>query len=95
MVKSGDKENMPHWNTKVKIKHLLTEGEGYEEVQANMNAIADVIEKSDAFILFSPSVIRKMRNIPKGDEVFGPVEYANKLLAKMYDYADECRIWIE
>jgi hypothetical protein len=36
---------MAHWNSKVKIKHLLTDGEGHEEVQANMNAIADVMKE--------------------------------------------------
>jgi len=86
---------MANWNAKVKIKHLLTDGESHAEVQANMNAIADVIEKSNAFVLFSRNTIEKMRNIPEGDDDFAPVDYANRYLEKMYNFADEHRIWIE
>ena len=86
---------MANWNAKVKIKHLLTDGEGHEEVQANMNAIADVIEKSSAFALFSRQTLEKMRNIPDGDEDFAPVDYANRYLDKMYNFADQQRIWID
>lgn len=82
------------WNDKVKIKHLLTEGESHEEVQANMNAIADVIEREPAFIGFNGKTITQMRNIPQGDDLFKPVDYANRLLDKMYDFADANRIWI-
>ena len=83
------------WNSKVKIKHLLTDGESHEEVQANMNAIADALESSGVFAGFSRQVIAGMRNIPKGDNVFGPVDYADRYLDKMYDFANEYRIWIE
>jgi hypothetical protein len=83
------------WHSKVKLKHLLTEGESHEEVQANMTAIADVLDSSNAFILFPDSVISKMRNIPQGDDIFKPVDYANRLLNRVYDFADEYRIWIE
>jgi hypothetical protein len=85
---------MATWNAKVQIKHLLTDGEGHEEVQANMNAIADVIEASPAFYLFSRKTLEKMRNIPQGDDDFAAVDYANRYLDKMYNFADEHRIWI-
>ncbi len=83
------------WNGKVKIKHLLTDGKEHAEVQANMSAIADVIEKSDAFALFSRNTIKKMRNVPAGDEDFAPADYANRYLCEMYDFSDFHRIWIE
>jgi hypothetical protein len=61
-----------------------------------MNAIADVIEQSsEPFCFFSKSLIARMRDIPAGDEVVRPVDYANRLLEHVYDYADEYAIWIE
>jgi hypothetical protein len=83
------------WNSRVQIKHLLTEGEDLASVQRNMNAIADVIDSSSAFILFPQRLIERMRNIPAGDDVVPPVDYANRLLDKVYDFADDNRIWIE
>ena len=80
------------WNTRIKIKHLFTEDEDLKSVQDSMMAIADVLDRDTAFITFST---KKFRTIPKGDEVFGPVDYANKLLDSLYDFADEHRIWIE
>lgn len=80
------------WAHTTKIKHLLTDSEDWESVQRDMNAIADVLEADSFWILFRP--LRKFRNIPKGDGVFGPCDYANKLLDQMYDFADEHRIWI-
>jgi hypothetical protein len=80
------------WNHRVKIKHLLTEDETHEAVQTDMSAIADVLDGNSLFILFNT---QKFRNIPKGDEVFGPVDYANRLLNELYDFADDMRIWIE
>lgn len=83
------------WNSKVKIKHLLTEDEDHASVQRNMNAIADVIAKSSAFILFPNKYVQAMRNIPAGDEIVPPVDYANRLIDRIYDFADANRIWIE
>jgi hypothetical protein len=83
------------WNSRVQIKHLLTEGEDLASVQRNMNAIADVIDSSPAFILFPQQLIGRMRNIPAGDDVVSPVDYANRLLDTVYDFADDNRIWIE
>lgn len=83
---------MAYWNVKVKIKHLFTEAQDHASVQASMSAIADVLSRVSAFSLFD---VRKFRDIPQGDDVFGPQDYANKLLDKLYDYADAHRIWIE
>ena len=83
---------MAHWNAKVKIKHLFTDAEDHASVQASMSAVADVLSHVPAFSLFDT---RKFRDIPKGDDVFGPAAYANKLLDGVWDYADEHRIWIE
>lgn len=83
---------MPVWNSGVKIKHLFTEKEDLENVRASMAAIANVLDKSPCFRLFDT---KNFSSIPEGDSVITPVDYANKLLALMYDYADEHRIWIE
>ncbi len=82
---------MTHWGSTVRIKHLLTRDEDHATVQANMNAIADVLENSSAFVGFD---VKPFRSIPEGDDVFGPVDYACCLLDRMYDFADERRIWI-
>ena len=79
------------WMYHVKIKHLFTENEDHESVQASMNAVADVIDAS----LFFHFYTKNFRCIPEGDEFFSPSDYANTLLERMYDYADANRIWIE
>lgn len=81
------------WRKKIKIKQFLTESEKREDIQESMNKVADELEKHPEFK--QHSFIKKMRQIPEGDEVFSPSDYANKILAKMYDVADEERIWIE
>ena len=83
---------MPGWDHRVKVKHLFTEDEDWESVQASMNAVADVLEKAPCFKSFSS--LHSFRKIPEGDDIFGPVDYANRLLDRMYDYADDYRIWI-
>lgn len=91
MVNNGGRK-MANWQNKVKIKHLLRDEEDWESIQKCMNEIADVLNNSKAFIGFNTA---DFRNIAKGDNFFGPVDYANKLLDRMYDYADAHRIWIE
>lgn len=83
---------MAQWNKKLQLKHLFTENEDHESVQKSMNAVADEIDKAH---LMPPFSTKKFRSIPAGDEYFSPVDYANKLLDKLYDYADEYRVWIE
>ena len=40
-----------------------------------MNAIADVLRKDSWFVPFGS--ISKFRKIPQGDDMFGPVDYAD------------------
>jgi hypothetical protein len=84
---------MTNWHKKIQIKSLLTESEEHKDIQESMNKIADVLSKHHEFIR-SP-LIHRMRNIPEGDDVISPSDYANKLLSAMYDVADEEKIWIE
>lgn len=84
---------MARWDYKVKIKHLFTEAEDHQSIQKSMNEIADVLQR-DPFISWNFRPLKKFRSIPKGDETFGPVDYANRLLEKLYDFADSERIWI-
>ncbi|MCP4606368.1 MAG: hypothetical protein GY847_38630 [Proteobacteria bacterium] len=80
------------WAHKVKVKHLFSEKEDHESIQNEMNAIADILDNDTWFIHFSTD---GFRSIPEGDSVFEPVDYANRLLSRMYDFADAYRIWIE
>ena len=87
---------MTRWTSKVKIKHLLEHNdESLEATQRSMNAIADVLEASPAFNYFDRRWLAKMRDIPQGDDLFGPADYANNLLDRMYDFADSHGIWID
>lgn len=83
---------MARWLYHVKIKHLFVEQEDHASIQASMNAIANVLAGELCFSRFNTT---KFRAIPAGDDVFGPVDYANRLLAGLYNYADDNRIWIE
>lgn len=82
-----------NWINKVKIKHLLTENEDHASVQESMSEVGEVLKKQICFSTFKP--LKKFFAIPQGDEVFGPVDYANKLMNDLYDFADRERIWIE
>jgi transcriptional/translational regulatory protein YebC/TACO1 len=79
------------WKRKIRIKHLFTKKEDWKSVQESMNSVADVLDKK-----YLPRFsTKKFRDIPKDNKYAEPVEYANKLLDKLYDYADANRIWIE
>lgn len=79
------------WKVSVSLKHLFTEKEDYALIQESMNLVADAIDQEPAFRGFDT---RDFRAIPKGDKIFGPLDYADRLLARMYDHADARRIWI-
>jgi len=83
---------MAQWLYHVRLRSLMTELEDWDSVQASMNAIAKVLETSPCFRGFS---VKQFRAIPKGDDVIGPVDYANRLIDRMYDFADQNRIWID
>ena len=82
-----------NWRHKIKIKHLLDgEDQSYGEVQKIMNNVADVLNKHKNILIgFS---IDEFRNIPRGDNYFTYEDYANRLLERLYDFADANRIWI-
>jgi hypothetical protein len=84
---------MTNWRKSIKIKHLLTESEEYADVKEVMSKVADELSKHGEFKELS--LISKLRNIPAGDDVITPTDYANKLLRQVYDIADMERIWIE
>lgn len=85
---------MANWQNKIKLKHLFTDKEDLISIQASMTAIADELDKAPFFRAFV-AAHKSFRVIPAGDDVFGPVDYANRLLSELYDYADDHRIWIE
>jgi len=80
------------WESKVRIKHLFTKNEDHASIQQSMNEIADVLAETPAFSRFN---VTKFREIPQGGDVFRPVDYANRLLESLYNFADDYRIWIE
>jgi len=83
---------MARWDYHVKVKHLFTEKEDHASVQKSMNDVADVIQREAGFVGFN---VKKFRSIPKGNYTFGPLDYANRLLDRMYDFANSHGIWIE
>ena len=82
-----------NWISRVKIKHLLTENEDHASVQTSMSAVGEILKNDVYFSTFKP--LKKFFAIPQGDEFFGPVDYANRLMDDLYDFADQKRIWIE
>lgn len=80
------------WIKTITLKHLFTEDEDYESLQASMNCIADVLKIHPEFQDLDFS---KFHNLPRNDEWCTPLEAANKLLNAVYDIADVNKIWIE
>ena len=83
---------MVEWKNRVKLKHLFTEKEDLKSIRESMKNIADELKKHDCFKYFNSASFYK---IPKGDSYFGPLDYANRMLSDMYNYADQNSIWIE
>jgi hypothetical protein len=83
---------MTNWQHRLKIKHLLTENEDYTSVQSSMSEIAKVVRQSLFMDRFS---LNRFDAIPKGDDTISSADYANKLLERLYDFADAHQIWIE
>jgi len=84
---------MMQWKYRVKIKHLFTKEEDWNTVQSTMKKIAKALENESCFSFFAE--VKKFYKIPKDNEFITPIEYANKLISRMYDYADANQIWIE
>ena len=72
----------------VRVKHLIPATAEYITLQKAMNDVADVLDGEPCFHMFDT---RPFRNIPKEDEFM----FANNLLNKMFDYADEKGILVE
>ncbi len=77
------------WNYRIKLTHLFTEEEDFQGIQDSMNKIADVLDKEQCFDLFTEK--KKFRTLPEDYTLV----IANSLIDKLYDYADEHRIWID
>ncbi len=69
------------------------EVEDYPTIDKSMKAVADILDKAPCFSGFTARSL--FRRIPRRDVLFSPVEYANRLLDLMYDFADVHRIWIK
>lgn len=80
------------WNHKIRFRDLLTDDGSHKAIQSSMTAIADHLERDPYMTGFS---FEHFRQIPQGDDVVGPVEYANTLLNRLYNYCDANHIWIE
>lgn len=78
------------WAKTIKIKHLFTDDESWESVSAIGKSVAEVVQRE--LPGFGSNNFKK---IPKGDHIMKPVDYFNKELTRLYDYADEHRIWID
>ena len=81
---------MTNWQNRIDLRHLITKKEDHKSVQTSMDAIADAIDASPFFNTFRTV---GFRSIPENG-ILRPVECANILMDRMYDYADEHRIWI-
>ncbi len=86
---------MRRWKYHVKVKHLFTEAEDHASIRESMTNIAGVLMNTPCFNNFSRPLLKKFHHIPKSNGVIEPIDYANKLLDKIYDYADANDIWIE
>jgi hypothetical protein len=78
-----------NWKHTIKLKHLITEKEDPESVDACMRAIAEVI-KGDSW--FSEFDTTDFYNCLEDDD---PLDLANQLMDDLYNYADFKKIWIE
>ena len=83
---------MGKWNYKVKLTHLFTVKNDHESIQNSMIAIAKVIESEKCFFGFNT---QRFYEVPEGDDVMKPEDFANKLIDRMYDFADLHKIWVE
>jgi hypothetical protein len=83
---------MAKWNYKVKLTHLFTVKNDHESIQNSMIAIAKVIESEKCFFGFNTE---KFYEVPEGDGVMEPEDFANKLIGRVYDFADLHKIWVD
>jgi hypothetical protein len=77
------------WEKHIKVKNLFTEKEDYKSLQKCMKDIVKVLEKE-----LPDFNCKDFHKLPKGDKHFTTLDYTNKMLNRLYDYADLHRIWI-
>lgn len=84
---------MGRWNHKVEgFGAMLTTAPDHAAVQATMTAIADRLKQDPWFSRFD---FTQFYNLPEGDDFFAPSDYADRILARLYDYCDRERIWLD
>jgi hypothetical protein len=83
---------MGNWRFRAALRHLFTKEEDYESVKTSMKNIADTIKTYPFFRGFD---VRKFYTIPKGDDVISSLDYANKLIDRLWDFCDDNNIWID
>jgi hypothetical protein len=86
---------MTLWLYKARLRQFIetdVEDNDLPGIRRDMKKLGDEIKKLACFRGFSTD---KFYDIPAGDEVVSAMDYANKLIERMYDYADTQRIWIE
>ncbi len=77
---------------RVKLKHLMTVYADRATVESNMRTIAEIVSKSPHFTGFDVSDFRTLP--PENDEL--PLhEYINRILDRLFDFADAHRIRID
>ena len=86
-----ERRNEMRWLFHVDVKQFLTEKEDYDSIKKSMENIAGVLEKEPCFKRFKTLPrFRKIKDDDEGDFLV----ISNHLLDKMYDYADDNRIWL-
>jgi hypothetical protein len=80
------------WIHKAQLRHLFTKEEDYESVKKSMADIADAIK---TYPFFSGFNVVPFYKILQGDDIISPLDYANKLINRMWDFCDENNIWID
>jgi hypothetical protein len=81
-----------NWKHTIKVKHLFTDDYDDAVVKNSMGAIADELAKHPYMKEFDATLFRKL---PDSNEFATTLEMANKLLNKLYDFADDNGIWID
>ena len=95
---------MGEWKYKIRLSHIIhcslgnayeqsDLGDSYEDTKKKMELIADEIQNHPELPPFI--LIDYFRNIPEGNCILNYLDYSNKLLEFLFEFADENSIWIE
>lgn len=82
------------WMYNVNIAKFDLAGKEHDEdaVRKTLSELADYLNQQRCFSRFNA---KQLRNIPESDDYFSFEDYVIRALEKMYDYADDNRIWLE